>query len=75
MQQLVDDSKEKAALFKAQFFPEDPKLVSPVQMTDPPPRPPRTWDPVSPEEITLALSTASNSLALGNIYIYKQHRI
>jgi hypothetical protein len=65
MQQLVDDSKEKAALFKAWFFPEDPKPVSPVQMTDPLPHLPRTWDPISPEEITLALSTASNSSALG----------
>jgi hypothetical protein len=63
--ELVDAPAEKAVLFKAQFFPDDPKPVAPAQLPDPTPRVPRTWDPVSPEEITLALSTTSNSSAPG----------
>jgi hypothetical protein len=64
-QQLVDDPREKASLFKVRFFLNNPKPVSPIQITDPLPCPPRTWDPISSEEITLALLTASNSSALG----------
>jgi hypothetical protein len=62
---LVDNPTRKAQIFQQRFFPEVPQAIQPIQEDDPPPLPTRTWAPITLSEITVALSTASDSSAPG----------
>lgn len=61
--ELVYDPSSKANLFRKCFFPEMPKAVQTLQDSDPAPKQTRTWDQITPEEVSIALKPTSNDLA------------
>jgi hypothetical protein len=62
---LVDNLAHKAQIFQEKFFPTNPTTVQTVQEDDLPPLLPHIWAKITPEEISHALKTASNSSAPG----------
>jgi len=52
-------------VFSKRFFPTVPKPVPASDPDDPPPKPVRSFSPISEEEISVNLSTASNKSAPG----------
>ena len=62
---LAENPAEKLDLLQARFFPTNPLNTLPRQPDDPPPREPRQWAEVTPQEVTNALRTTTNSSAPG----------
>jgi hypothetical protein len=57
---LVDNPIHKAQIFQNWYFLENPQWVNLIQDDDPPSLPTQAWDPITPEEISTALKTASD---------------
>ena len=57
----ADTPNTKAQVFQAKFFPSAPKTVPLHHPLDPPPREPRAWTPITPDEVTVALRTAAHT--------------
>jgi hypothetical protein len=52
-------------IFQDKFFPANPATVQMIQEDDPPPLPLRVWAEITPEEVSNALKTASDTSAPG----------